>query len=192
MNPNPSGAVETPAGPGWWRRNRWGVLALIPVLLLALGLASEDVWGVYWKQQPREPVTPGLDGWLSYGGGRVRLVSLEQADDLKTYSGEPFTPPLGVRAWKATVSFEASMEATIGACDLSIEDSAGNLYEANPAELNGARSGGFANCRPEDDPAPLAYTNAIYFAAPVPAQVTALRIVVGTELPRYVRFNASS
>jgi hypothetical protein len=175
---------------GWWRRNRWGVLALVPVLLLALGLQLDDVYDIYWKRKPRQPVSPGADGWVSYGDARIKLVSLGPVSDLKTYGGEPFTPPPGVAAWKATVAFEAAKSSGIGACRLSLEDDTGRTYEPSPGELSGTRTS-FASCLPDGDPPPTSYQKDLYFATPASARPTALRVTLTLQLPRYARLTAA-
>jgi hypothetical protein len=176
---------------GWWRRNRWGLIALIPALALAFGLELQGVYRDYWKSEPRQPISPDAQGWITYAEGHVRLAAFGPGDDLRAYGNEPFTPPPGVKIWKATLSFEAAKDSAIGACTMYLEDSNGRLYGTNPSELSGSRVDR-ATCTPGSDPATLAYTNVIYFATPVSARVVALRIEVSSQLPRYARFSASS
>lgn len=174
---------------GWWRRNRWGLLALVPVLLLAAGLRAGDVYQVFWKRQPRAPVGPAADGWVTYGKARMRLVALAPATDLAGFGGAPFTPPAGVTAWKATVAFEATKDAGLGACRLLLEDEAGRTYGPSPNELSGARLP-YPSCTPDGDPPPTSYQSVIYFATPTAARPAAVRIVLTLVLPRYARLPA--
>jgi hypothetical protein len=177
--------MNAPVTGGWWRRNRWGLVALLPALLVALALQLDDVYDIYWKRQPRQPVSAGADGWVTYGEARLKLVALEPADDLRTFGGEPFPLPAGVAAWKATIAFEATKEA-IGGCKLSLEDDAGRTYAPSPDELSDARTP-FASCLPDYDPPPKSYQNEIYFATPESARPVAVRISLFPQLPRYAR-----
>ncbi|BCB80925.1 hypothetical protein Pflav_073350 [Phytohabitans flavus] len=138
----PLAQPPVPAGPrpkGWWRRNRWGLIALLPVLALALAPSVNDALDQY-NRYAHEAVLPSAGGWISYSDARMRLVSFGPATDLKTYGGEPFQPPDKTKAWKATVEFEAADKEAIIGCDLALEDAEGRLFSTNPAELSGART----------------------------------------------------
>ena len=148
------------------------------------------MYEVYWKRQPREAVSPGPDGWVTYGDARIKLIALGPASDLEKYSGEPFTPPPGVAAWKAIIAIEATAKG-IGACRLSLEDDAGRTYEASPSELSGSRTS-LASCLPDGDPPPTSYRKDLYFATPASARPVAVRITLTLQLPRYARLTAAS
>lgn len=175
---------------GWWRRNRWGLLALIPMLAAAGWVHYDDVHDSYWASRPREPVAADASGWVFFAGARIRLVGLEPATDLRTFGGEPFQPPAGVAAWRATIVLQAPDQEALTGCALLLEDAAGNTYEANPRELDGARVP-FASCTADDEPAPPSYETVAYFATPVSAQAAAVRVTVATRLPRYARLTPS-
>jgi hypothetical protein len=177
---------------GFWRRNVWGLIALVPVLVATLWLTLGDAYDIYWKRYPREPVVAGGDGWISYGGARIRLIGLAPAHNLKDYSGKPWTPPASSRAWRATISFQlADPKAKIGGCTLALEDSAGHTYHANPSELHGARTP-YAGCTQDTlaTPAPT-FELAAYFVLPADAKAVALRVTLAAELPRYARLTDS-
>jgi hypothetical protein len=174
---------------GWWRRNRWGLIALIPVLAATIGLNVGDVYDTYWKGKPREPVKPGADGWVSFGGARMRLADLAPAADLQTFGGKAFTPPGGSAVWKATLAFDTAKPDSIGGCDIELEDSSGRTFGANPSELTSTEAG-FASCLPDFGAAKTAkYQTVAYFVTPSSARPSAIRITLRTQLPRYARLS---
>ncbi|WP_460844946.1 hypothetical protein [Phytohabitans suffuscus] len=179
-----------PKAKGWWRRNLWGLIVLLPVLALAVGPSAKDGLDVYNRRGPHEAVLPGGDGWVSYSGARMRLVDFGPATDLKTYGGDAFQPPGSTRAWKATVEFEAADKESVAACNLALEDGDGRLFSANPSELTGARTP-FPSCTPADDDAPSPWQVDMYFVTPESARPAAVRIARGLELPRYARLATS-
>lgn len=182
---------EASAQRGWWQRNQWALLALIPILAAVSWIHFDRVNEQYWESQPREPVSAGADGWASFAGARIRLDRLEPATDLKTFSNRPFTPPAGVAAWRAVLIFEAPDQEAIGACKLLLEDSDGRTYGASPDELSGARVPFASSCTSDDEPAPHSYESVVYFATPAAAKATAVRISIDRELPRYARLTTS-
>lgn len=187
-----SPVVEEARAPrGWWRRNLWGLLALLPILAATGWLHYDSVKERYWEGQPRIPVSAGADGWAPLASARVRLVTLEPADDLKTYAGKPFTPPSGVAVWRAVLAFEAPDQEAIGGCKLLLEDTTGKTYGAGPRELDGARLPFATSCLAEDQPAPPSYEVTAYFTTPSAAQAAAVRIEVTRDLPRYARLTTT-
>lgn len=182
--PPPSGPAVQPAR-GWWRRNLWGLLALVPLFALAVAPAAKDGWDLYNRIEAHEAVTAGADGWVTYSGARMRLVELAPATGLKNYREQPFTPPKGVRVWRATLAFETPDPKALSACGIELEDRAGRRYSDAPDELSGAADLPYPSCAPEDENTPSPYQTFAYFALPESATPAAIRIIRGTELPRY-------
>lgn len=181
----------TPTAKGWWRRNLWGLIALLPVLALALGPSVKDGLDLYNRVDAHEAVLPGGDGWVAYADARIRLVSFEPVTDLETRSGEPFTPPANTKVWKATIAFDAASKDAVIGCNLALEDSQGRHFSANPTELAGTGGARFPACTPEDDNAPSPWQVELYFVTPASAQPEAVRVTRGTQLPRYARLEIS-
>jgi hypothetical protein len=176
---------STPAARGWWRRNRWGLVALVPALVLALGPDLKDGYELVNRLEPRQAVTAGADGWAGLPGTRIRLVELATVT-VTGYGSRPFPLPDGVRAWRARLDFETTDPERVKGCQLSLEDRSGRLYGADPDELDGSRvRPGF--CTPEDDGTGPAYEREVYFVMPESADPAAVRIVWATQLPRYLR-----
>ncbi|GAA3725412.1 hypothetical protein GCM10022225_02880 [Plantactinospora mayteni] len=170
---------------GWWRRNRWGLLALLPALVLALGPGVKDGYEQYSQAEYLEPVGVGADGWVEFAAARIRLVELVEVPSVPARGSRQVTLPEGVRVWRATLAFELpDPEALIG-CLPYLEDRDGRLFSANPPELNGARLP-VTRCA-ADDPAQRSLQTEAYFVLPGPATPAALRIVKATQRPRYAR-----
>ncbi|MEJ3748338.1 hypothetical protein WEI85_34270 [Actinomycetes bacterium KLBMP 9797] len=184
--------VEPPARPerGWWRRNLWGLIALVPLFALAIAPAAKDGWDLYNRVEAHEAVPAGADGWVTYAGARIRLVELAPATGLQNYREQPFTPPKGVRVWRATLAFETSDPQGMVSCGIELEDRAGRRYSDAPNELSGAADLGFSNCAPEDDNTPSPYQTFAYFALPESATPAAIRITRPTGMPRYAHLPA--
>jgi hypothetical protein len=193
--PVPPRRVKT--GSGWWRRNRWGVIALVPILAIALFQPVKQLNDDYNRLTAYRPVEAASDGWARYNGARIRLVELAPLIDLKSSNGEPYSPGPGVRAWRATVAFEATDPVgMLGACELVLEDEGGRRYKAGPFELIPARLPTVAsipNCVPPkegNEPLPTKYEILVYFIMPISAHPVALRVSVLTSLPDYARLPA--
>lgn len=175
---------------GWWRRNRWGLIGVVPAIAALLALSAQNVYHEWWNGQPREPVPADTAGWYPLLNARMRLVALEPATDLRTYAGERFVPPPDVSIWRARIEFDAGKDSLIGGCDIWAEDETGRTFQDDPeAELAGAADAISAGCVPAVDKneAGSRYVNATYFALPTGARAVAVRIIIVTRLPRYVR-----
>jgi hypothetical protein len=174
---------------GWWRRNCWGLVGLVPAAAVILALTVEGYYYRVYAGQPRQPIAAEADGRYVLGDAHIRLVELAPVTDLKTYSGEPFTPPANVAIWRARIEFDAPAEPQIGGCVLTAEDERGRVYDDDPThELRGAAGVVGESClAPYDATGPSRYVNSVYFALPRNARVVAIRISLATRLPRYVR-----
>lgn len=186
---------EGPVRRGWWRRNRSGLLLLVPVLVVALWSPVRDTLDTYRRTGPRQPVSGAPGGWVDFAGTRMRLVSLTEDDhpgDART--GGPALPP-GVRAWRAVLAFDPAASHAVDGCQLELEDTAGRRYDDNPNELSPFFLP-FASCAPDDAdngegrPAPdgaPGYRTWAYFVMPAGARPAAVRVLLATHYPRYAR-----
>lgn len=170
----------------FWRRNRWGLIALVPVLAATIGLTWGDAYERYWKTRPREPVTAGSDGWVSFAGARIRLADLGAGTDLKDYSGDRFVPPSGTAIWKARLVFDVAKTDGLPGCLIRLEDAGGRIYEARPPELSRSETG-VATCTPSiEDEGKTRYERVAYFVTPSWARPAGVRITLGSQFPKYV------
>lgn len=191
------GAAGPPSGHrrGWWRRNVWGLLALLPVLLAITAADPYGAWSVWRETRPGSAVIAGADGWVSYAGARARLVSVEPAD-LRRRDEEPFPLPSGLAAWQATVSFErtAQPDGSLRGCEFRLEDDSGRLFGDDPSEVVDAYVagesyfGGVICAPPAEDPDAARYDVVALFVLPGPARPVALRLTALDAKPDYARF----
>jgi hypothetical protein len=173
----------------WWRRNWWGLVALVPALALAFYAPVKDLNDRYGAGKPRQAVysTPG--GWVEYAGARMRLVDLARADDVKDYGGKVVTLAGGARIWRATLEFAVPDPDTIGGCELLLESSGGSTFSNGPNELGHADVVD-QGCLPDilAKPAPgAAYRADSYFVLPATARPVAIQVTLATKLPQYAR-----
>lgn len=172
----------------WWRRNRWGLVALVPALALAFYAPVHDFYDRYWFGKPREPLSAAAGGWVDYAGARMRLVGMrDMTNEVTDYDDKPFKLAAGVRVWSATLEFATSDPDRILGCQLSVESAAGSTFDANPSELLGADLR-YAGCAPGGiGTPPPQYQTVAYFVLPSTARPVAVRVSMPTLLPRYVR-----
>jgi hypothetical protein len=171
---------------GWLRRNRWGLIALLPVLAATIGLSWGDAYDTYWKSQPREPVKAGSDGWVSFAGARIRLADLSAGTDLTDFGGDKFVPPSGTAVWKARLMFDAARTDGLRGCLIKLQDAGGRTYEARPPELSGSRARS-TGCTPSlEDEGKTRYEAVAYFVTPSWARPAGVRITMALQYPRYV------
>jgi hypothetical protein len=71
-------------GRGWWRRNVWGLVVVLPAFAAMLYGSVYDELGNWTARDPR-PVAAAADGWTDFGGVRLRLVEIVPATDLKRF-----------------------------------------------------------------------------------------------------------
>jgi hypothetical protein len=176
---------------GWWRRNRWGLVALVPALAAMLALSAEDLYYGVYARQPRQPVPANGDGRYELRGTQIRLVGLDPAADLKRYNGSGFVAPVNVTIWRARIEFSTPGETELGGCTITLEDSAGRIFNDDPRDLlTGAADVVSHGCSADFNvPDPSRYVNAIYFALPRDARPVAVRINDVRSLPRYIRLS---
>ncbi len=181
-DPVPAG----PRRPGWWRRNWWGLLVIVPLLVAAIGPGLADAYDAWFPTAPTEPISGPNGQWVSYGGGKVRLVALQRPTALRTYAGQAVTLPATVQVWQATLEVDADADAPLGGCALYLEDRQGRTFSANPDELSNVDvERGYGCSRPYDAPKTGPFTVVASFL--VSSTPEALRVTLSGELPRYVR-----
>ena len=186
---------------GWWRRNLWGLLLVLP--MLALGLAVpfwNEAYDRWFHLNPTLPVTGAKGAWADYAGGRIRLLELGPVE-LQDYSKKPFTVP-GTRIWRARTAFDTPTAETYGGCRVNAEDTDGRTFADRPPELSGAKVTSDFGCTPpltfEASPGPspspsggrATFENTYYFVLPASARAVAVRVFLGTKAPRFARLTA--
>lgn len=167
----------------------WGIVALVPLLALALAPGVKEGLDLFNRVEAHEAVNPGPDGWVSYSGARIRLAELVPTTDLKRYNGEPFQIPAGTRIWRATITFDAPKADAVSGCFISLEDREGRTFGSTPEELAGAKLP-YPGCTPDDENTPSPFQTVAVFLLPETATPAAVRVTRPTEMPRYARLTA--
>lgn len=171
---------------GWLRRNRWGLIAILPALALIVGLRFDTIYDLYWNNKPREPIPVAPDGWVSFAAARFRLTELVEAKDVKGTDGKPFALP-GVTVWRAKVAIETSDPDAVRGCNFALEDSTGRIYGSNATELIRARVP-VGSCLIDDKATPpVRHESIVHFILPASVQPAAVRVTLATKLPAYAR-----
>ncbi|MBO3103566.1 hypothetical protein [Cellulomonas fengjieae] len=147
--------------PGWWRRNRWALVALPAALVLALAASGDRVRTMWWQQDLRRPATAEggesiqfrqrvLDGV----GGTMPVdvqVRLDGVDDAPVLPDD-MTLPAGTRAVQVDLTLSADPDVVLTGCSLAVRDATGTryVYEWN----SGGALQAVVPCVPEDTPGP--------------------------------------
>jgi hypothetical protein len=178
---------------GWWRRNRWPLVALVPTIALALTVTTYDHYRAYWDTAPRTPVAAASDGWVSFANARIRLDDLADETKLTNDLGVQVHPPAGMAVWSAKISFQSTDPEPLYSCDLTLHDTTGQTYADNPAELTDLGINfDFASCGPDTSSGktPTTWSTTAYFVAPASARPDGIRMTVLGKLPRYAWLTA--
>ncbi|WP_122261945.1 hypothetical protein [Ornithinimicrobium cerasi] len=155
---------------GWWRRNRWALLALPFVLLLAAGAGSYRVWNFWNPYELTDPVA-------GRSGEPVRFTHTLEDDrgsytvDLTVTAADPvpadhftdqegmmhyFPRSEGSRVWRTDLTVQADPASPLTGCQVRLVDGLGRatLYRTSP--LGGEASLGLPGspCVPPGAPGP--------------------------------------
>lgn len=125
--------------PGWWRRNRWGLVALPVAMAAALAASSYRVETYWWLEKPRDLVHAERGEWVTFsasqydrGGDRPFTVRV-RLDDVRPAEAafgedDPLEPPAGVQAVAVDLSLSAAPDVPLASCDLAVRDASGTEY----------------------------------------------------------------
>ena len=148
-------------GTGWWRRNRWALVALPVALVLTLVASGDRVRILWWEQDLRAPITvdAGATGELHQRvydgvGGTMPIdvrVHLDGVGDATTLPRDMELPD-GTRAVRVDLTLSADPDIVLAGCELAVRDAAGTRYEYE-ANAWGAFQA-VVPCVPEDTPGP--------------------------------------
>lgn len=125
--------------PGWWRRNRWGLVALPVTVVAALAAGSYRVETYWWLEKPRDLQHAERGEWVTFSAAqydrtgdvpftvRVRLDGVRPAD-APFGADDPLEPPAGVRAVAVDLSLAAAPDVPLTGCELVVRDASGTEY----------------------------------------------------------------
>lgn len=191
----PSGLAR-PAAPvkaaGWWRRNRIGLIALLPLLVAVVAVRWDDFYWYMWRSQPRLPVNVAEQQWVAFSGAEMRLAEFGQAKNVLGSNNKPIALPPRVTVWQAVLEFKAPDQDAIGGCEIKLEDSENRLYGRGATELSNVRGQSFITCTRPSEETSSEYRTTVLFLTPDNVKPVAVQIRWVTKLPSYVRLNVGA
>ncbi|MDO5739262.1 MAG: hypothetical protein Q4P07_03850 [Ornithinimicrobium sp.] len=159
-------AQEWRTAPGWWRRNRWALIAMPLVLALVLALGGYRLYTFWWQQDLHEAVRP-QDGtvatltqaWRDADGDHTRTVSArvvgaQQIIVFKDSEGalQPVDRMDGTSVWALTLEVEADPDQVLSGCSYEVVDNRGRITTGSPHTI--AFSLSADACVPASTPGP--------------------------------------
>jgi hypothetical protein len=173
--------------PGFFRRNMWGLLGLLPVTaaFAVVALDRTDFYGQQLNGLPRAGVSAAPADWVSFSKARLRLVNMAPTTDLYDTAGKPMKMPAELKTWRAVIEIQVDNQKDLADCEMSLEDSDGRLFGTRPYELANLRMP-TPTCTAEDT-ALNAYQVTVFFVTPTDAKPVAVRVVRAAALPSYAR-----
>lgn len=181
---------------GWWRRNIWGLVALLPLIVGTFAFNAGLFYDRNVLRRPTSPIVVAANQPVRYHDARIRLISLTEVEPTRQIVGEGHTLPAGVTIWRSVVEVDAPEESLISTGYLYLEDTLGRLYSASPSHLQGTAAVAFGGLSADreidldnpDAPRPNPYTSTRYYVMPSTVRPVGVRVVHTLELPRYVLF----
>lgn len=173
---------------GFWRRNIWAFIAVLPLLAGVVALRWDDIYWQYWRADSRVPLAAAQQQWVGFLGAEMRLVEFAQVTDFAAAGGKAVELPGGIKAWRAVIEFKAPDQESVAGCQIRLEDSAARLYSSSPTELSRARLPSGSCDAPFDAPS-TDYRSTVFFATPGDAAPVAVRVSRATELPYFARLS---
>lgn len=199
----------------WWRRNRWGLVALLPALALAMAASSSRVHLFWWSYDLHRPTAGQLGQTLAFTDSfedrrgtqtrsvSVRLVSVTRTDAALDADGVVLTAPLppGAQWFRVTLHVEADPRMPLRYCRVAIVDTRGRVAES--VGLGGVQDVSLDPCVPTtapgpastepdalakaaESPRPAAYDVEVFLYAA--ADATVERVRVWWSAPNYLEF----
>lgn len=174
---------------GWLRRNRIGLIALVPLLAMLVVVRWDTIYWDVWRSQPRLPSTVTQQQWVTFVGAQIRLAEFGKATEVLGYSNKPLELPAGVTVWKAVLEFKAPDQEAIAGCEISLEDSQNRTYGRGADELISVRGQSFVSCTKPQEQKSSEYATTVLFLTPVGVEPVAVQIRWPLQLPRYLRLS---
>jgi hypothetical protein len=195
----PVDSAQPPRARGWWRRNLWGLLALLPLTVGVIAINADLLVKQNLTMQPREPIVGGLGESVHYGDATVRLVSLTQVEPNEGLVGYDGSLAPGLTIWQGIFDVDPDTEdSLIRSCAPTIEDGQGRQYGNYPNELRGGQKGALSGLQADslgdldaDEARAKPYTSTSYFVLPTGNNPAGVRVVCESALPRYIRFDVA-
>ena len=176
---------------GWWRRNLWGLILVIPLAVGMFALNATPMYRLNFASLPKRPAPVDGTGKATLDDYAVRVVEVVRVDDsaeLKDLLGSQRPPlPTTVKVWRAILSFAGPAEIS-GLCTVELLDGQGRAYTSGPSEL----AAGSLACSRDDDQQPSPYLTTAFFLLPAESRPAAVRVMWEPRLPRYIHIPVST
>ncbi len=185
--PAPSSPPTPPRARGWWRRNIWGVVLLLPLVAGLFALNRNLIYDRNFGAEPRIAAAVDGTGKAVLDDYAVRLIEAVPlpSDQLDVVlSGRPALPS-SARPWRVILSIAGPPDSYVGACKAELMTADGIAYEASPNEFV-VTGNTFTHCNPDDSRQPSPYVTTLYMLLPVDQEPVGVRITWPSLLPRYM------
>jgi hypothetical protein len=156
------GPAPAPAPSGWWRRNRWALVALPLALLLVLAASADRVRTLWWEQGLHRPTVGAPGETVSFDqrvrdglGGTSRIAVQVRLDGVHEPATLPrdLVVPDGARAVQVDLTLAADPDLVLAGCSLAVRDAAGTRYDYVSIAWGAYQP--VSPCVPEDAPGPM-------------------------------------
>jgi len=197
---------------GWWRANRWWLLALPFAVAVLLGASAYNVKHYWYDGGLHDRLASADAGDYATATDhyedaigetsrtyRVRLASIDETATYPRPDG-PAPPPKGTTAWRVWLDWEADPSQTLRYCTVSLVDDQGRRYDTDQAnQLDPCTPEGHDGpdqplsadgdrLAPEGAERPPAWSTAAVVLVPEGRRITQVR--VWWETPDYVQLSA--
>jgi hypothetical protein len=185
---SPAPAQSPPARTrGWWRRNVWGLVLLLPLTAGLFALNRTIIYERNFAAAPRLAAAVDGTGKAVLDGYAVRLIEAVPvpSDQLDVVlAGRPPLPST-VRPWRVILSVAGPPDSFVGNCRAELVTEDGLAYPASPDEL-AFTSSSLSHCHPDDSRQPSPYVTTLYMLLPADQEPAGVRITWDSRLPRYI------
>ncbi|MEI2821312.1 MAG: hypothetical protein V9E81_14385 [Marmoricola sp.] len=151
--------------PSWAQRNKWGLILLLPALVLALAAASSRVQLFWWGADLHQPIsgTQGRplvltdtfhapEGFFKRSV-EVTLQGVSPGQAPLTSLGKPVDTPSGSKWVSVALHIKADPKSPLSVCQVALRDGQGRQADYDPTLL-GMGTLRSSPCVPEDHPGP--------------------------------------
>jgi len=187
-SPPPAPPPPAPArSRGWWRRNVWGLILLLPLTAGLFALNRNLIYDRNFAVEPRLAAAVDGTGKAVLDDYAIRLIEAVPvpSSELETIlSGRPPLPSTA-RPWRVILSIAGPQESFVGDCRVELMTADDLAYLASPNELAFTGST-LSHCYPDDSRQPSPYVTTLYMLLPADQEPVGVRITWEPLLPRYI------
>jgi hypothetical protein len=184
MMPTPAAA---PRSRGWWRRNVWGLVLVLPLTAGLFALNRNIIYARNFGNTPLVAAPVDGTGKAVLDEYAVRVVEAVPVPSDQRDVVEAGRPPLPstVRPWRVILSIAGPPDSFVGNCQAELVTADGLAYKASPDELAFTHHS-IIHCNPDDSRQPSPYVTTLYMLLPADQEPVGVRIIWAPQLPRYI------